>query len=261
MLRYLVSLALIPSGIGNEGESWQETWVSFHRKKKLSLELEILQLLGFTPVDIIYLCFSWLHSSCLTLTDYYLNCTSVVFHELLISLGLAPGCSVFTLFASFFLQSLNIFKFVSGKHSQTILSISLYLPPYSSHFCLNKGFNSYLLSKQWQWTPWNSWFLNLTNPFSSLSLFFFLWQPNLLTTFSFPLVVSLFLPFPSLFPVPFPVSLMSFIRLPAANNPGHPHSLAFHFYSFDMFNYLIHFHAFTMSHILMTPNFPLKFQT
>ena len=102
MLRYLVSLAHIPSGIRNEGESCQETWVLFHRKKKLSLELEILQLLGFTPVDIIYLCLSWLHSSCLTLTDYYLNCTSVFFHELLISLGLAPGCSVFTLFASFF---------------------------------------------------------------------------------------------------------------------------------------------------------------
>ena len=70
-----------------------------------------------------------------------------------------------------FLLSLNVFKFVSGKHSQTIQSISLYLTPYSSHFCLNKGFNSYLLSTHWQWTPWNSWFLNLTNSFSSLFIF------------------------------------------------------------------------------------------
>ena len=178
------------------------------------------------------------------------------FHELLVSLGLAPG---FHIVCFLFFQSLNAFKFVSGKHSQTIQSISLYLLPNPWHFCLNKGFNSYLLPKHWQWTPWDSWFLNLTDPFSSL---FFL---PLVTTFAGHLFLStgstpiLNLPRSLLFRSQSPLWVVSFSQL--LTILGILTVFLFTFFSSDMFNYLIHFHSFTMSYILMTPNFSLKCQT
>lgn len=146
MLPYLVSLAYLR--YIKCGEKVGSTLWSYFTEKKGILWYEIPQLLALIPPG--NLCIFFLTSSVwLILVNYCLTCTSVLFHQLLTTLRLGPGCSVFTLSGIFFITLVD--THICPRKHQTLQSILLDLLPILHILIGTQDLKFYLLSNHCQW--------------------------------------------------------------------------------------------------------------